>query len=77
MIDINPDRLLTHLSALGKIGAVDHGVDRAAFSEVDASARQWVSERFEEAGFMLPSIGLERELAAAVDELISARSNVE
>jgi hypothetical protein len=52
-------------------------VNRAAFSEADASAGQWVSERFEEAGFMLPSIGLEREFAAAVDELISARSNVE
>jgi hypothetical protein len=31
----------------------------------------------EQAGFMLPSVGLEREFAAAVDELISARSNVE
>jgi len=50
MIDINPDRLLTHLRALAKFGAIDHGVNRIAFSEADASARQWVSERLEEAG---------------------------
>jgi N-carbamoyl-L-amino-acid hydrolase len=50
MIDINPDRLLTHLRALAKFGADDHGVNRLAFSKADASARLWVSERLEEAG---------------------------
>ena len=51
MIDINPDRLLTNLHALAKIGATgDGGVSRVAFSEADMTARQWVAERFGEAG---------------------------
>ena len=50
MIDINPDRLLTHLRALAKFGADGRGVNRVAFSDADTSARQWLSERFEEAG---------------------------
>jgi len=50
VIDINPDRLLTHLRALANFGADDHGVNRVAFTEADVRARRWVSERFEEAG---------------------------
>src|SRR5262245_43903580 len=50
MIDINPDRLLANLRALAKFGADGNGVNRVAFSEADLRARQWVSERFEEAG---------------------------
>jgi len=50
MIDINPDRLLTHLRTLATFGADGRGVNRVAFSEADASARRWLSERLEKAG---------------------------
>ena len=53
MIEINPDRLLTHLRALAKFGADGRGgVNRIAFSEADVLARRWIAERFAEAGLL-------------------------
>ena len=50
MIPIKPERLLADLRALAKFGAYKTGVDRVAFSDVDIEARQWIAERYREAG---------------------------
>ncbi|MCZ7658142.1 MAG: hydantoinase/carbamoylase family amidase [Xanthobacteraceae bacterium] len=50
MIAINPERLLSDLRALARIGQYQTGVDRIAFSPADLEARQWMAARFREAG---------------------------
>jgi hypothetical protein len=88
MIDINPDCLLTHLRALAKFGADDHGVSGAGHAAMilarvmpagmmssRASAGAAIQAR-RTARRKISFSGC-RVFAAAVDELISARSNAE
>jgi N-carbamoyl-L-amino-acid hydrolase len=49
--DINGERLLADLRALGAIGGLpDGGVDRLAWSDHDLAGRRWFAERMGEAG---------------------------
>jgi N-carbamoyl-L-amino-acid hydrolase len=49
--DINGERLLADLRALGAIGSLpDGGVDRLAWSDHDLAGRRWFAERMGEAG---------------------------
>ena len=51
MSDINGERLLADLRALGAIGGLpDGGVDRLAWSDHDLAGRRWFAERMGEAG---------------------------
>ncbi|MFT6582435.1 MAG: N-carbamoyl-L-amino-acid hydrolase [Alphaproteobacteria bacterium] len=50
MPKINAERLLKDLRDLRAFGAVENGVVRPAFSDVDMAARRWLMERFAEAG---------------------------
>ena len=50
MIAIDPDRLISDLRELAKIGAFQTGVDRIAFSAADIEARRWLVAKLTQAG---------------------------
>jgi beta-ureidopropionase / N-carbamoyl-L-amino-acid hydrolase len=50
MPKINAERLLKDLRDLRAFGAVDNGVVRPAFSDVDMESRRWLADRFTDAG---------------------------
>jgi N-carbamoyl-L-amino-acid hydrolase len=47
---VKPERFLADLHALRRFGAKGGGVVRPAFSDADIAARDWLAERFAEAG---------------------------
>jgi beta-ureidopropionase / N-carbamoyl-L-amino-acid hydrolase len=49
-VEIDAERFLADLHALRRIGAVESGVQRLAFGSEDRRAREWLLERFTEAG---------------------------
>src|SRR5829696_6370489 len=49
-VEIDADRFLADLRELRRIGAVESGVQRLAFGPDDRRAREWLLERFTEAG---------------------------
>jgi N-carbamoyl-L-amino-acid hydrolase len=50
MREIDPQRLLRDLHDLRRIGTIETGVERIAFSPDDVRGREWVVSRLEEAG---------------------------
>jgi beta-ureidopropionase / N-carbamoyl-L-amino-acid hydrolase len=49
-VEIDPGRFLSDLQALRRIGAFDGGVERLAFGADDRRAREWLLQRFRDAG---------------------------
>jgi beta-ureidopropionase / N-carbamoyl-L-amino-acid hydrolase len=49
-VEIDADRVLADLRELRRIGALESGVQRLAFGPDDRRAREWLLERFTEAG---------------------------
>ncbi|MDN5928226.1 MAG: M20 family metallo-hydrolase [Hyphomicrobiales bacterium] len=49
-IPVKPERMLAELDQLRRIGGVDKGVRRPAFSDADIEARIWLATRMKEAG---------------------------
>jgi N-carbamoyl-L-amino-acid hydrolase len=50
MPQINGERLLADLKRLAEFGRYETGVDRPTYSPVDVASRQWLADKFAEAG---------------------------